>query len=1725
MITNQVFKAVFLWPLRTLLALFFMMSFGRIQAQEIPQVLQEGDSTFFQIYDRINKHYLRQEEQGRSEQEDLIDDDEKNRFYKWAHFWQHRLDENGMAGSSAMSSMANFIDGGLTVCETTNDDDKDWRSLGPHNSSGALDASGNGSNDCSGLLPGQQNQGRIEAISVHPTNPNDIVAGGFNGGIWRSTNGGNTWVNTTDDEGYSIVGTSDIVRHPADPNVLYASTSAGIGIWGLGGHSYGVGVIMSTDGGNSWSATGFSPSYSGDGRVNAIAIDPNSTLANTTIYIARRQAVNKWNGNHLAAGSWSQVYVDWAWFSGPFHWGPVNNNDIEVEDNGAVWFANIKGIYRIPPGSTSASLVTNYTVPSSVQGTTTCGIVNPCKRESSIDINKQGHVVFIMKYWELDNACLGGNNFSFERHIYKTTNSGLTWTGGVNAMPFDPPFYGTFAVSPYNSNVIYAEHGNRCIYKSTNFGLTFSSMDNKVNHVDARVLIAYDGVPGDATGSNDILYLGTDGGPSVTTNGHTWVDIVGEGLACTNNYGLGVTESNSDFIFTGAQDGSINFYNEGSWYETLPGGDNGDALIDPTNILLVYQEYQGALRRTTVSGNNTSWGAPITAPDATWLHPLLMNPNDPNEIMMGTQNLHISANQGGTWTTIPHGTTHPKKRLSSMAMSEINTDILYYSVYGHWWDNSNTGSHPNNYGGLIRADRSSGSWVISDVTNNLNLKCQGGSCGLYSVITDVAVDPDDEDNVWVTFGGFRDGEKVFHSTNGGASWTNVSSCLPNIPFTAIVYQQGSNNRVYVGSDFGVFYKDDSMTDWAFYGNNGPRTIVADMEINRCANKIVVATQGRGLWEVDMIENAEKVVSGGTITWNTPRLLTNTHRITSGTTLKIENTTIRMAKKTQLLVEAGATLIVDNSTLTNGCGEFWRGIEVWGDATQNQFSSGGTYAQGRLIVRNNSVIEYSNNAVKLGKAGDWMMDYTGGIIQANNSTFRNNKRAVEFLKYRNFHPSIPSITYNNRSYFRDCRFVTDEDLPENQVPNAFITMWAVDFVGIYSCTLENINPNASSIYQLGKGIYTEDASFRVSGCGSAICPITNPCCNPNPNIFRNLYYGVWGKKISSTRKYIVDANTFENCRFSVYNDGVDYAQITRNDFDIGYSPDASQTWSNALVNWYGTKYRIEENNFTRNSSAFTYTAGAYMIYTGEDNNEIYKNSFDDMTYANIALGNNGSLTANPDGSFDGLAYFCNEQTATANIDLYALWGNGIRHYQGGLLSSGNYLTAGNTFSNTNNNPQSDAYNLATQNIIYIYGTGPNEEPLYYNPIKVLPVSPSNIQENTCPTRFGGLIDIEIVKVRYRDLKDELAIKVDNYIGKIDEGRTTELVALIQRTELNDPELNDQLLSISPYLSTDVLETIIDYKVFNGEYLYNIFNSNTDALRQTNLYEHPTTQEFLTRSQLSSLLRNMGNITIRGKQEAEITYIKALKDQAAHEIINILMDREDEEKTVEDRAEILGWLKTFETLASTYTVVDYLYDDGQANAAVSMLNEIPAMFDLSTEQATEHSEMVELYAILESLQLEGRNEYLLTTNEKVTVTNLADNGQGRAQTRARNIMSFFYGVEYPFDIELPARGREAEINGQLPATRTQSNTLEKVAIELLPNPASDELNVRYLSPSIYGNTGRISIIDQGGQIRFEQEIDDQEEHYRLDVSQWPTGMYYCIYQPTQSSQKVIPIMISH
>jgi photosystem II stability/assembly factor-like uncharacterized protein len=120
--------------------------------------------------------------------------------------------------------------------------------------------------------------------------------------------------------------------------------------------------------------------------------------------------------------------------------------------------------------------------------------------------------------------------------------------------------------------------------------------------------------------------------------------------------------------------------------------------------------------------------------------------------------------------------------------------------------------------------------------------------------------------IYVCMAGFSSGNKVFRSTNGGSSWQNISFNLPNIPVNCIKYVPGTGGDIMIATDLGVYVLQSTSSTWVNQSLGLPNVIVSDIDFNVPLNKIYVSTFGRGIWATDLdvftgqIQNTQSSVS-------------------------------------------------------------------------------------------------------------------------------------------------------------------------------------------------------------------------------------------------------------------------------------------------------------------------------------------------------------------------------------------------------------------------------------------------------------------------------------------------------------------------------------------------------------------------------------------------------------------------------------------------------------------------------------------------------------------------------------------------------------------------------------------------------------------------------------------------------------------------------------------------
>jgi photosystem II stability/assembly factor-like uncharacterized protein len=420
--------------------------------------------------------------------------------------------------------------------------------------------------------------------------------------------------------------------------------------------------------------------------------------------------------------------------------------------------------------------------------------------------------------------------------LYRSTDSGLSFSLrsqqpnllGWSTDGWDSGNQGWYdlsiAVSPSNQNELIV--GGVNTWMSADGGTTWNitshwirgqyvSSQDKYTHADIHFL--------DYSGST--IFCGSDGGIFKSTNtGTTWQNL-STGLSISEIYRIGIDQNSPNKTICGLQDNGVNLMNNGilnQWY----GGDGFEGFVDPTNSQIIYGETQfGGMIKST-DGGLTMEGLFTEEEPANWNAPFRIDPLNPATIYIGKANIHKSTDRGsfGSWT-----------KISNFPVDQVHVDEMAIAP-----SNSNTIYAVKQVGGLWRTTDGGTSWT------NLNTYDNG-----LPVITYITVHPTTPSTLWISCGWFWEGQKVYKSTNGGTTWTNVSGTLPNVAVNCILYQNNTNNALYIGTDIGVFYKDDSMTDWIPFSNGIPIVIIKELEIHQGLGKLRAGTYGRGLYEGDL----------------------------------------------------------------------------------------------------------------------------------------------------------------------------------------------------------------------------------------------------------------------------------------------------------------------------------------------------------------------------------------------------------------------------------------------------------------------------------------------------------------------------------------------------------------------------------------------------------------------------------------------------------------------------------------------------------------------------------------------------------------------------------------------------------------------------------------------------------------------------------------------------------
>ncbi len=649
----------------------------------------------------------------------------------------------------------------------------------------------------------QQNRlsgsGRLDCVEFHPNDTNTIWVGAHSGGFWKTTDGGQSWYTTTDH--LPSIGISSIVIHPENPDVLYIGTGDRDSFV-----AFGVGVLKSEDGGETWAQTGLIYELPQNNIVCKLLIHP---LYPEILYAATNQGIFKTSDDAvswelLKQGHYKDIHFKEDDYNVMFctSYNPYGNVRIyKSDDAGESWIA--KGTDIITPSQVCRIALATTAA-------------NP-------------EVIYAICSRKYPSSNLYG--------VYRSADAGETWQQtlsgddmnllGRSAYGADTEGYGwytlTIAASPTNENIIFT--GGINLWKSVNGGYDWQILTHETPGTQNTYNTWVDYHALHFRKNTDRLFCCHDGGIIKTYDHGLSFGNISDGLSILQIYKIGLSATNDDLALCGPQD-QFTMYrqNETDW-NCIYYGESGENFFDYSDEQTFYVSgYGGGFRRTTNGGGNFSNITPQGVSFLNWLAPFLIHPTDPNTIYVGINDVYRSHNQGTSWDKISENLSS-SSQLTILKIADSDPDVMVTGRANALWRTKNDGQD----------------WDL----------ISGTFPGLK--ITEVCISSADAGHFYVTFGGFNEDVKVYKSTDYGDNWENITMNLPNVPATSIVYQNNTDNAVYVGTDLGIFYYCDALDEWIDFGNGLPNVVLGELEINHVSGKIKAGTYGRGLWESPLMD--------------------------------------------------------------------------------------------------------------------------------------------------------------------------------------------------------------------------------------------------------------------------------------------------------------------------------------------------------------------------------------------------------------------------------------------------------------------------------------------------------------------------------------------------------------------------------------------------------------------------------------------------------------------------------------------------------------------------------------------------------------------------------------------------------------------------------------------------------------------------------------------------------
>ena len=701
-------------------------------------------------------------------------------------------------------------------------------------------------------LVGPSRGGRVTAVTGVPSQPSTFYMGVASGGVFRTSNNGESWEPITDGQ-VPLGSIGAIAVADSDPNIIYVGTGSD---GARSNVSTGRGVYKSTDNGKTWSFAGL---YT-VGQIGAVRIHPSNP---DVVWVSATGDVFKPSQDR---GIYKTVDGGKTWKKTLYLDQEVGASDVELQPgNPNVVYAWMSRLERKPWTIISGGKIGGFYKSTDAGETFTkiaTGLPNDLIGKGNLAVTAANP----NRIYALIEALPGGG-------FYRSDDGGQTWanTGAPAniqaAMTQRPFYYTTIGADPTNADVVYA--GAEGFYKSADAGKTFTSL--RTPHGDNHDIWV-------SPKNGQIMVQANDGGANVSLDGgRTWSP---QGNQPTGEfYGVTMDREFPYNIYGAQQDNSTLMlssvrspFDTGDMGNNTPGCETGPVIPHPSRPDIIYGSCKGqysVMNRKTGQEKSYWIGAQSLYGNAGGdliyrfqrVSPMALSPHDPEVLYYGSQHVHRTRDLGVTWEKISPDLTAFDECCQGASGGPITRDVtgeeFYSTLYaitesalekGVIWTGANDGP--------FHVTRDNGKTWKNVTPKDLP---KGGR------VAWIDASPHRKGSAYFTVYRYLLGDYqpyIYRTDDYGETWKRLTDGKNGIPtdWPARVVREDPDREglLYAGTEFGMFISFDNGVSWKAFQLNMPNVPINEIQVYR--KDLVIATQGRGFWIFDNLTPVQQMAA-------------------------------------------------------------------------------------------------------------------------------------------------------------------------------------------------------------------------------------------------------------------------------------------------------------------------------------------------------------------------------------------------------------------------------------------------------------------------------------------------------------------------------------------------------------------------------------------------------------------------------------------------------------------------------------------------------------------------------------------------------------------------------------------------------------------------------------------------------------------------------------------------